>query len=489
MKNMQHTINWPKISICILVCLSLSIASCEDFLEENPKDRVAQSNFYTTAQDAEAAVNSIYGFLGSYSTGNTAGIYHSTFWITIGLASDEMVNNQLGTLWNDELGTFAYNAENANLLEIWQMHYKTIYLANIAIDRIPAISLDQTLRDRLVNEAKFLRGLMYYNLVRMFGRVPLLVSEVSPLNPEAAEVDAIYAQIIQDLTDAEALPTDGNIQEGRATQGAAKALLAKVYLTREDYQNASAKALEVINSGTYELWDNFADAFRLVNRGGKEAIFSVGFGDGGGAISFWEVGQFNVRLLPAELTRYRANVNNTHGWQVATQDLYNSFSDEDERKAVTFMTELLDDGGNVVTLSKVHIQKFWDSPADPTAGGSNADFPVIRYSDVLLVYAEAQAALNNFDEANRYLNMVRNRANLDDVNITSRDAFMEAVLLERRKEFVAEGHRWFDLVRMGQLEEKVQQAKGINVNGIYNIFPIPQRERNVNPNLPQNTGY
>jgi hypothetical protein len=489
MKNIQHTINWPKLSVCILVCLSLSIASCEDFLEENPQDRVAQSNFYTTAQDAEAAVNSIYAYLGSYSTGSTAGIYHSTFWVTMGLASDEMVNNQLGTLWNDELSNFAYNAENAALLEIWQMHYKTIYLANIAIERIPAISMDQTQQSRLVNEAKFLRGLMYFNLVRMFGRVPLLVNEINPLNPEAAEVEAIYAQIIQDLTDAEALPTDGNIQEGRATQGAAKALLAKVYLTIEDYQKASAKALEVINSGTYSLWEDFADVYKLANRGGKEAIFSVGFGDGGGAISFWEVGQFNVRLLPAELTRARAIVNNTHGWQVATQDLYNSFSDEDERKAVTFMTELLDDNGNVINLSKIHIQKFWDSEADPTAGGSSADYPVIRYSDVLLIYAEAQAALNNFEEANRYLNMVRNRANLPDVDISDGAAFREAVLLERRREFVAEGHRWFDLVRTGELEEKVQQAKGITVDGIYNIFPIPQRERNVNPNLPQNTGY
>src|SRR5690606_7162457 len=89
----------------------LIFASCEGFLEEDPKDRVAQSNFYLNAQDAESAVNSIYAYLGSYSTGSTAGIYHSTFWITVGLASDEMDNNQLGTFWNDELGTFSHNAE------------------------------------------------------------------------------------------------------------------------------------------------------------------------------------------------------------------------------------------------------------------------------------------------------------------------------------------------------------------------------------------
>src|SRR5690606_8964181 len=291
----------------------LILASCEGFLEEDPKDRVAQNNFYLNAQDAEAAVNSVYAYLGSYSTGSTAGIYHSTFWVTVGLASDEMDNNQLGTFWNDELSTFSHNAENPNMREIWEMHYKTIFLANIAIDRIPLISMDETLRSRLVNEAKFLRGLLYFNLVRMYGQVPLLLSEESPLYPEASGTDDIYAQIIQDLKDAENLPEKGSIENGRATKGAAKSLLAKVYLTTGDYENASTKALEVINSGTYELWENFSEVFKLSSRNGKEAVFSVGFGDAAGAISFWEAGQFNVRLLPAELSRVRAAVSNTHG--------------------------------------------------------------------------------------------------------------------------------------------------------------------------------
>lgn len=484
---MKKLINWSRIGICLL--LGLSITSCEDFLEENPQDRVAQSNYYRTEQDAIAAVNSIYAYLGSYSTGSTAGVYHSTFWVTAGLASDNMLNNQLGALQNDQLATFTHNAENSNMLEIWQMHYKSITLANIAIDRIPAIAMDATLRNRLVNEAKFIRGLLYFNLVRMFGEVPLLVSEDAPLNPGVAEVDAIYAQIISDLTDAEALPPDGSIQEGRATQGAAKALLSKVYLTLGDYPNASNKAWEVIESGSYDLWEDFADVFKLSSRGGKEAIFSIGFGDGGGAISFWEVGQFNVRLLPAELSTARAAVSNTQGWQYATQDLYNAFTPNDERRAVTFMTEFEDDNGNTVTLDKVYIQKYWDREAEPAGNDSKNDFPVIRYAEVLLIYAEAQAELGNFGDANLYLNKVRNRANLADVNITNAVDFREAVLLERRKEFVAEGHRWFDLVRTGELEEKVMAAKSVSVAPTHYLFPIPQRERQVNANLPQNTGY
>lgn len=481
----------------LLMVLIVLMVSCSDFLEENPQNAVAQNNYYTTEQDAISAVNAIYAYLGSYNLdglgpfpGNTAGVYHSTFWVTIGLASDNLKNNQAGAIQNDQLATFTYNAENVNLLEIWRIHYKVINLANIAIERIPGITMDETLKNRLVNESKFLRGLMYFNLVRMFGNVPLLIDENAPLTPEAAEEEAIYAQIISDLTDAEALPPDGGIQEGRATRGAAKSLLAKVHLTIEDFQNASAKALEVIQSQNYALWDNFEDVFKLSSRGGKEAIFSVGFGDAGGAISFWEVGQFNVRLLPVALSTERAEVSNTQGWQTATQDLYAAFSPTDERRDVTFMTEFLDDDGNIITLNEIYIQKYWDEEADPAAAGSVNDFPVIRYSDVLLIYAEAQAALNNFGLANEYLNMVRNRAGLEDVNLNDLAAFKEAILLERRKEFVAEGERWFTLVRTEKLDEKVHEAKDdeytVQIPTLgpdYYKFPIPQEEKDVNPNL------
>src|SRR5690606_232422 len=129
MKNFQLN----SIKITLSVFLFGMFTSCSDFLEENPQNQVATSNYYATQQDAIAAVNSVYAYLGSYNAGNTAGIYHSTFWVTIGLASDEMLSNQLGTPQFDQLANFSHNAENAAILEIWQMHYKSIYLANIAI--------------------------------------------------------------------------------------------------------------------------------------------------------------------------------------------------------------------------------------------------------------------------------------------------------------------------------------------------------------------
>lgn len=479
-----------RILSAIIVLITFS--SCtKDFLEEDPKGEVATSNYYKTEQDAISAVNSIYAYLGSYdaSRGNTAGIYHSTFWVTQGLASDEMLNNQLGTPQYDQFASFSYNADNAALLEIWQIHYKTIYLANIAIDKIPSIDMDGTLKTRLLNEAKFLRGLLYFNLVRMFGDVPLVTSENPPLDPERASSDEVYKQIVQDLKAAEALPADGDITEGRATNGAAKSLLAKVYLRMGNYQEAANMASEVIQSNVYSLWDNFSDAFKIPARGGKEAVFSVGFGDANGAISFWEVGQFNVRLLPATLSTEVDGVSNTQGWQVETPSVYNSFSETDERKAGTFMTQFTASDGSTINLDKIYIDKYWDREANPLAEDSFNDFPVIRYADVLLTYAEAQAELENFSEATIYLNKVRLRAGLSEISPGDLAAFVDALLSERKKEFVAEGQRWFDLTRLGKLAEKVKEAKNITVASQYNLFPIPQRERDVNPKLTQNTGY
>lgn len=464
--------------------------SCKDFLEENPKDRIAISNYYVSEQDAVSAVNAIYAHLNSQSGDTFGGVYHSSFWITIGLSSDEMLNNQVGAVAAEQLSTFTYNPENDLVFDVWKQHYKAITLANIAIDRIPGINMDETVRARLVNEAKYLRALLYFNLVRMFGEIPLILREVEPITPTVAEVEDIYAQIIDDLTAAENLPAEQADGRGRATSGAAKAMLAKVYLTRKEYEKSAQKALEVINSGQYELWENFTDVFRIENRGGKEAIFSVGFGDADGSIIFWEVGQFHVRLLPAALTSAGITTN-THGWQVPTEALVVDYEAADERGSVTVFNQFHEKGYQV-NFDKYYFRKYWDveAPKEFTTEASNQDFPVIRYADVLLMYAEALNELGNSSDAHTYLNMIRNRAGLGDVSGLSQQQFRDAVLEERRLELAAEGHRWFDLVRTEKLEDLVPLAKpGVVPQPRHYLFPIPQRERDLNTNLPQNEGY
>ncbi|UAY51935.1 RagB/SusD family nutrient uptake outer membrane protein [Ferruginibacter albus] len=486
----MNTINRSiKNSIAVLL-LFVSFSSCKKFLEEDPKNLVSVKNYYQTQSDAVAAVNSVYAYLNSVDNfaqgGNTAGVYHSTFWVTAGLASDEMENNQVGTPYFDQLATFQYNAQNSVFQELWAMEYKTVTIANIAIARIPSIDMDATLRTRLVGEAKFLRGLMYFDLVRWFGKVPLITQEDAPLYPSLSSVDDVYTQIIADLKDAaDALPSqyEGSKDHeiGRATAGAANAILAKVYLTRGDWTNAAAYAKKVIDSQQYALWDDYADVFKLSSRNGKEAIFSVGFGDGGGAISFWEVGQFNVRLLPTELSA--DGVQNSQGWQRPTQYLYDQFASDDRRRDVTFITQV---DGNPI---HPYFQKYWDKVAEPTGNGSSNDFPVIRYADVLLMYAEASNELGNMDDAYTYINMVRKRArttpgSVPDYAGLTQDQFRDAVLKERQLELSCEGHRWFDLVRTHKLETLVPLAKpAVTPTANDYVFPLPQYETDTNPNL------
>jgi len=489
---MKSFFNKNMKQLLVFALMAFVLPSCHDFLEEDPKDRVAISNFYKTEADAISAVNAIYGHLNAQSGDTFGGVYHSSFWITIGLASDEMLNNQIGQVDADQLAAFTYSPQNGIVFDVWKQHYKAITLANIAISRVPLIDMDVTLRTRLVNEAKFLRGLLYFDLVRMFGSIPLLVAETEPLKPDAADVEAVYTQILQDLTDAEGLPADQPDGRGRATSGAAKAILAKVYLTRKEYVKSAEKSLEVISSNKYELWDDYSDVFRIQNRGGKEAIFSVGFGDADGSIIFWEGGQFHVRLLPTMLMS-AGITNNTLGWQVPTPALANSYAPADERGPVTVFNEFDETVAGEdydVPFDKYYFRKYWDvtAPKEFTNEQSTQDFPVIRYSDVLLMYAEALNAQGSpTSDAYDYLNMVRGRAGLSDLAGLSQSQFQDAVLEERKLEFAGEGQRWFDLVRTQKLETLVAVAKsGVTPGSRFYLFPIPQRERDLNSNLPQN---
>jgi hypothetical protein len=337
----------------------------------------------------------------------------------------------------------------------------------------------------------------------MFGDVPLVLSLDAPLTPPRSPKEEVYAQIISDLEFAKQnlpdnYPPDNGL--GRATKGAATGLLAKVFLTRGEWQRSITESEAILNNPQYGLYEDFADAFKIPNENGKETLFSVGFGTANNSISFWEVGQFNVRLLPKKLSGAIPGVN-AQGWQVATQNLYDSYHPQDRRREVTFLTTIENTDGSTTTVEP-HIQKYWDKTTEPLAGNTDHDFPYLRYADVLLMYAEALNELNNGPTPAAYeaINRVRERARfngteelpiLPDLQGLSYQEFKDAILLERRHEFVAEGKRWFDLVRFGKLEELVPVAKpGVQPQPFHYLFPIPQGEIDLNQNLlPQNQGY
>jgi hypothetical protein len=488
----------------LVVLLASGTLACKKLLEENPKDQVFVDNFFQTENDGIAAVNSVYGILNATSSApNFGGVYFSSYWVTTGLASDEMENRLAGVNDLDQLSTFTQRPASATLYEFWALAYKGISNANFAIGGIPSIKADAAVKNRLLGEARYLRGMLYFDLVRWFGDIPLVLTLNGKTNPPRNPKAEVYAQIISDLEFAEQNLPDSyppNNGLGRATNGAATGLLAKVYLTLGQWQKSIDHCNTIINSTKYGLYQDFSDAFRIPNENGKETLFGVGFGTANNSISFWEAGQFNVRLLPRALSGAIPGVN-AQGWQVATQNLYDSYDPQDRRREVTLLTTIHNLDGTTTTVEP-HIQKYWDKISEPKAGNTDHDFPYLRYADILLMKAEALNELNNGPNADAYdaVNQIRKRARyngttelpiLPDLKSLSYDQFKDALLLERRHEFVAEGHRWFDLVRFKKLEALVPVAKpGVQPQPFQYLFPVPQGEIDLNQNLlPQNPGY
>lgn len=451
----------------------LYISSC-DFLDETPKDFLSPANFYTTSNDAVAAVNSIYDQLG----------YYGNLWQLGERPSDNLQDGPVSRDVSLELHTFTWNSATSIFGGIWQQIYISINRANTALEQLPAIDMDETLKNRMIAEAKFLRALNYFDLVRNFGGVPTTTASTASFDNLFSERDseeAVYDLVIQDLQDAEnVLPITYTANEtGRATRGAAKALLSRVLLYQGDYAAAAQKAKEVIDLGEYDLFDSVEDLWQVANENGVEHIFSVQYLAGVQGSGFSS--SFAIRGAEPPLTGFST--------AIVRQDLLDSFEPADERRAASVLESYTFPDGTTKTYDP-HVWKFYDETAvDPTDGSTN--WPVIRYAEVLLIYAEALNESNNGPTQAAYdaINEVRNRAGLENLpDGMSQAQFTDAVLQERRWELCFEGHRYYDLKRKDKLKSAMVEV-GITVEDKYMIYPIPLRETDANPNLGQNTGY
>ncbi len=483
-----------KISFLLSIATGV-LFSCNK-LTENPASVIEKSQFYKTSGDAVAAVNAVYSTLNSDPAGDFP-IYGRNLNLLICNGSDEQVYSPSNT--NPDvraLGTTTYVASNDRIKKIWQQHYYGISRANVAIDNIPGIVFDTTLKARLVREAKFIRALLYFNLVRLHGDVPLVLHDPSTIDVNSLKIvrtakDSVYNQIITDLQDAVTLPKNyGSADAGRATSGAAHALLAKVYVTRRDWQHALTELQTVINGGYgYDLFANYLDVFQQANKNGKEHIFSVQFGTNLGAknssqsLSSGNFSSFNVAVYPGDIP--------------ADSSLYQLFSSSDTRRAVTFFTTQYNAAtGQTINFGAPRFAKFIDYSISPLTNQaiSGINFPVIRYADILLLYAEVINELNG-PAADAYAAINRVRARAGAGNLTpglSQADFREAVFLERRKEFIQEAQRWFDLSRRGgsylyDALKKIPAKTGAAVKDT--LFPIPQSEIDLNAQLTQNPGW
>ncbi len=499
MKRLKHTVS---ILTAFLIITGIHY-SCEDLLTENPEDRFVVGNFYSSERDAMAAVNAIYSRL-------YGGMYERQFNLLVDLIADDLKNG-IGMAHShlQDIEYCRHSSENQFVRNNWQHTYDGIARANTAINTLPDVKMDESLKSRLLGEARFLRGLFYFNALRIWGNVPLLTGigsiddAYAPCSPESE----VCALVTEDLMFAiNNLPATYNADNvGRATKGAAEILLAKVYLHRKDWQAAADRLQTVISNEAaygYGLHENYRENWETATENGAEMVF---------AVQFMEPPGNGNQLMQAVAPKYSI-AGGLPGlaamWEsdIPTIELYNAFDDADERKAATFHLDWVSPkNGQVYTSSIPLFYKYFEE-GESKCQNSDANFHVLRYADALLMYAEALNELGSTSEAEPYINRIRERAfNDSDHNYSglSQSELREKIRQERRLEFALEGQRFFDLTRWGifvermvehgqneaALAESLKADISANVKDIHNRFPIPQHEIDLNPDLSQNTGY
>ena len=483
-----------KYNLIAIALLGFSFSSCSDFLEQNPQTDLSENDFYKTADDILSAVNGVYSSL------QEGDIYGN--WYVFGEIPSDNTRNQLSgsVTTQNEFDQFYIDTQNSMIAYFWKAAYKVINRTNTILGRIDGIEINTELANRYKLECKFIRALMYFNLVRVYGDVPLVLKEISI--SESYDIlrepkENVYNQIIADLKEAQDLPVSySTAEDGRATQGAAKALLANVYMTLHKYAEAETILAEIINSGRYSLLENtpgslnidgYKNVFSPVNHNSKEGIFEIQFLKGG----YGEGSNYANNFAPENSGTNVVAVGGTGGNNIPEMDIYNAYEEGDLRRDFSMSLGYYDNRKNNEWVESRYVCKFMDVPYQNNDASNN--YPVIRYADVILMYAEALNQNGKTAEACKYLNMTRRRGfgyqttetSPVDLQTTDKAQFALMVEQERRVELAFENHRWFDLIRTGRAVE-VMRSKGFSLNETNLICPIPQKQIDVNPKLTQN---
>ncbi|MBN8879189.1 MAG: RagB/SusD family nutrient uptake outer membrane protein [Chitinophagaceae bacterium] len=492
----------------IVIITALVFCSCSKFLDKAPLDSVNTSNFWLTESDAIAGIN------GAYQPLQWPKLYNLRMWTTDIWAGNSVVGAGGGTdgIETQDIANFVTATDNAAALDIWRGPAPGILRANLVLQNVPSMNIDGELKNRILGEARFLRATYYFILARLFGDVPLITVPQIPsddLRPTRTSKSEVYNLIIDDLTQAISLlpprTSYSGTDIGRASKGAAAGMLAKVYLTLGQYQKTLDLCEEVASLG-YTLNANYSDNFSPLTKNSSESLFEVQY-IGKTSYSFWDNENQSSWVSTFTGPRNSDFVGGGYGWDQPTQEFVNAYEAGDTRKD---QTVLYAGGPNFdgktyqasYSMTGYNLRKFLvPKSISPDYDTNPADFPVLRYSDVLLMQAEALNELGRTAEAQLPstsinaggpLNRVRRRAGLTDVQGLNQAALREKILHERRMELAFEGHWWFDLVRVNNGQYGLDFLHSIgksNAATKHLLLPIPQKEIEANPNLAQNPGY
>jgi len=472
----------------------LLFSACKKQLTETPYSFLTPTNYYKSAQDAQTALNGVFSAL------QPQGYYQRTIYIMTECSGDCLQPLLTQNQERIDMYKIQYNAANPEITSWWQNSYKLISRVNDVIANVPPIQMDAATKNNILGNAYFLRGMAYFDLVRSFGDVPLLTKPVANLSdtalfPHRAPSAAIYQQVIADLQFAEtnclSEPNIAAANKGQVSSGAASAMLARVYLQRAstpyadpaDNQHALDECNKVISSKIYSLDPVYGDVFNCDNKyypKQPEIIFAVQFGDNSSSTTQ----NITCRMFsPAALGGSGSFLCNT--------SFYNNgypYYDSVRRN-----WNIADKVGSASVTP--FIYKYRDAQWKAGSNNSRTNWPVLRYADVLLMQSEAMNNLNPSDP-NKFggINQVLTRAKVAVANqysfsnVVTQSDFVDTLVAQRARELCVEGHRRWDLIRLGRYKT-IEANMGFTVNDYQLLLPIPQTELDANPNLHQNTGY
>jgi starch-binding outer membrane protein, SusD/RagB family len=474
------------IKYTILTSIILMFNQCnKDFLDTVPLSDLSTQSYFKNATDAENAL------IGCYNQIMITNLYSWTFTIILDVTSD---NNYAGGDNPDyfKLDIFNRNPMIGDLFECWLTLYGLVNRCNNVLKYVPEISdskLDvDNRRAVILGEATFLRALAYFNLVRMWGDVPIITAPTETMDPGSTNlsrspVDQVYAQIITDLEYCLTVLPKADVPSqagGHATQGAAYALLAQVYAAKAptDWSKVKEYCDDVISSNMYELLPDYDQLFDGDHYNNSESIFEI---------------------------QYEQPSATTWAYQIWCPP---SLTGDSWRKFMTPSVDLIQtyraEGDSIRLHSSViweEIGQYWNDPVygtvvpfvykfrHPGGWASDDHFYIMRLAETILLRAEARNELNDMTGAMEDLQLVRDRVSLPAKSLSSKDEVRDAVLLERRLELAFECYRWWDLLRTGRAISTMKNLGYDPVEPRDLLFPIPQDERNRNPNLTQNTGF
>ena len=500
-----------KFIALVALVLVYTLPSCKKFLEEDPKSFLAPTNYYKTPQDAMSALVGAYDGLGNNSSTYTARPIAYLTW----LCSDEALPPILAA--QKQLDNFTFGADHADIGGLWNQIYDAISRANTVLDKVPQITMDGTQKNQILAEARFLRGYHYFNLVRLWGKVPVVTRPLAsidealiPQNPLAE----VYTQIISDLEAAASVLPKTN-ENGRATKGAALGILSKVYLTRassvasqsDDYQKCADLAKQVIDLGVYQLMSDYQKAIGGEDEFNAESIFE--WQADRLLLAVGEQSVYGQFTLPRDIIGLVPEAGQTGESNIASEiGFFNKYNNLDYRKESTFITQGTNRQNKVVPWQQFTYPypapawKFVNKNSATRNGYAfSANIVILRLADIYLMRAEA---LNEIAgpgiEVYAMINAIRSRARAGNgtsstgfpANLSglSKDQFRDAVLEERAIELGFEGQRWFDLIRTKRFVQTMKAAHPeYPVEEKHNLFPIPVNEIRLNSKLVQNPGW